>query len=179
MRLFTAITLAEPARARLGQVLRELKPRLLKGRLTPVENLHLTLVFIGETREGAAAKRALDEVTAPPFLLTLEGLGRFRRSGGDLLWLGGGGEHLESIYDQLRLALSRGGFSLEKRPFKAHLTLGRDLAFAPDFSWEDYGRALPPLTVPVDKVSLMQSERIEGRLRYTEIHRRPLLAKEV
>ena len=131
MRLFIAITLNQEAKTAIGKVLKALRPHALRGRFTTEDNLHFTLAFLGETDRSEVVQAVMDEVSAAPFTLTLGGLGRFPRPGGDILWLGAEAQALTGIVNQLNTALLARGFSVEKRPFKPHLTLGRELTFPP------------------------------------------------
>lgn len=94
------------------------------GELPPArENLHLTLAFLGES-SLKPAQQALHQLSGPSFAMTVEGVGRFRRDGGDILWAGvRKNPDLSALAGQVQQAFSQKGFSLEKRPFAAHLTL--------------------------------------------------------
>lgn len=130
----------------------------------------MTVVFIGETTRVQPVKEALDRLSAAPFTLVIDGLGRFRRSGGDIYWLGiEKNETLLKIYSQLVRELSQRGFVLETRDYKPHLTLGREVVLDETFSSDNFNRNLKPLTMEVAKISLMKSERLNGTLTYTEI----------
>ncbi|MEF2562283.1 MAG: hypothetical protein UI647_05790, partial [Negativibacillus sp.] len=54
-------------------------------------------------------------------------------------------------------------------PFAAHLTLGREVLLEEGFNLKTFSNALPTMQMPVERVSLMKSERINGRLVYTEV----------
>lgn len=87
MRLFVAILLSEPVKDMLMQTIRQLQPAVLDGRFSHRENLHLTLAFLGES-SLKPAQQALHQLSGPSFAMTVEGVGRFRRDGGDILWAG-------------------------------------------------------------------------------------------
>lgn len=179
MRLFIAITFDAKTKAGIGKVIEGLKPYAIKGRFTHVDNLHLTLVFIGETSEVIKVKKAMDELRAPSFTMVIQGFGRFSRPGGDICWLGvAENEVLANIYAQLSESLSQKGFVLERRPYKPHLTLGRELVLKEEFNPRAFQQKIEPMPLEVVKVSLMQSERIAGRLKYTEIYSRRLSGEE-
>lgn len=179
MRLFIAINFDAKTKAGIGKAIEGLKPYAIKGRFTHMDNLHLTLVFIGETSKVSAVKEAMDELRAPPFTLIIQGLGRFCRPGGDICWLGvSENEVLAHIYAQLSESLSQKGFVLERRPYKPHLTLGRELVLKEEFNPREFQKTIEPMPLEVAKVSLMQSERIAGRLKYTEIYSRELCGDE-
>ncbi|MFQ8599908.1 MAG: 2'-5' RNA ligase family protein [Oscillospiraceae bacterium] len=86
MRLFVAICLEDPIRDALCRASGALREKAQYGRFTDPENLHLTLAFIGETTRLRDAERAVASVQAAPFTLTVGGMGRFARPGGDLYW---------------------------------------------------------------------------------------------
>jgi 2'-5' RNA ligase len=69
----------------------------------------------------------------------------------------------------LAAASPAGSFSFDRRPFNAHITLGRELRLR-----EELAPFPVQLRAPVERVSLMQSEHREGRLVYTELFGRDL-----
>lgn len=170
MRLFVALELEDRMKDALIEQMRALRPHTKQGRFSHRENLHLTLCFIGETGRVAQAKRALHRVQAEPFVLSTAGVGKFRRSTGDILWAGvAENEQLEVLAQQVRQTLEQEGFKLQDRPFAAHLTLGREVLLEEGFNLKTFSNALPIMQMPVERVSLMKSERINGRLVYTEV----------
>jgi 2'-5' RNA ligase len=99
-------------------------------RWTTVDNLHLTLRFIGETtpEKAAAFEQALTEVRVEPFILPVEGVGIFPARGlAKVLWAGIGNGHtrlfqLRKQVDEALLSVERG---LDVSRFHPHFTLGR------------------------------------------------------
>ena len=109
-----------------------LRSRGLNLRWVKPRSLHLTVKFLGDIAETAAAgvASAMQRScrTAAPLALTVQGLGvfpGFRKP--RVLWIGLGGQvdALEQLYATLETELAALGFSREKRGFKAHLTLAR------------------------------------------------------
>lgn len=169
MRLFVAILLSEPVKDMLMQTIRQLQPAVLDGRFSCRDNLHLTLAFLGES-SLKPAQQALHQLSGPSFAMTVEGVGRFRRDGGDILWAGvRKNPDLSALALRVQQAFSQKGFSLEKRPFAAHLTLGRQVLLPERFDLKAFSKTLPASSMQVERVSLMKSERINGRLTYTEM----------
>ena len=159
MRLFLAIRLAPPVKEALGTTLDTLK-REGKGRWTRPELLHLTVEFLGEQPSEEGALAALGSVSAPPFSLTFSGLGRFRGRGGDILWYGvEASPQLLELHRQLRRALKEQGIQTEDRPYRPHLTLGRQVTCAPALP-------APSLCQRVEEVALMESVVEGGRRQY-------------
>lgn len=75
MRLFIAVNFDEKTKASLMGAVQKLKESSSAGNFTRPENLHLTLVFIGETKDAAAVKEAMEQVRGLPFALRIKGLG--------------------------------------------------------------------------------------------------------
>ncbi len=132
LRTFIALELPENILAGLGQIQKDLKARGLKIRWTPMENIHLTLKFLGDTTpEQVAGVTAVLSKAAEQqghFVLTAKGAGVFpnlRRP--NVFWIGLSGPlaPLAAFQQELDQDLLEFGFAMEKRPFKGHLTIGR------------------------------------------------------
>ena len=167
MRLFVAITFSAGNKDRLYRHIAALKKGGAEGSFTRHDNLHLTLVFIGETDRIEAVRAAIDASADrhEPLTLHVEGEGRF----GDILWAGAWGEGLQALAKDMAESLRDRGFVIEKRDFKAHITLARKFK-------EGHGErpTLRPFTQDVTSISLMESNRVGGKLTYTEIYRKEL-----
>lgn len=168
MRLFTAITIAARAKAQLAETARTLQACAVRGSFTRAENMHLTLVFIGETERLDAAKRAVRAVPTQPFSLHLEGVSKFDRRDGDIWWVGvRESAPLQAAYTAMCRALRTEGFDVSPRPYTPHLTLGRRVKMKSGFDAAAFARQVPPLDVAVTRISLMESARVNGVLTYT------------
>jgi 2'-5' RNA ligase len=124
IRAFVAVPLPEAVRERLG-VLMQMLP--LPRRL-PAENLHLTLVFLGEVPEPVVeeAHVALEAISAPRFSLALRGVGLF---GGDrprVVYAGTLPEPaLDRLQSKVEQAARQAGARVDARRFVPHVTLAR------------------------------------------------------
>ncbi len=175
MRLFTAITFNEDILDSLYQVVSTLRPMTEKGSFSLKENLHVTLNFIGETDDAASVKKAMEEAASATgnksFSITIEGFGRFKSGDGSICWMGiKKEEHLWRLQKELADRLTDAGFRLDERDYAPHLTLARRVHFIKGFDIKEFSRSLPVFRQKVDKISLMKSERINGKLTYTEIY---------
>ena len=168
MRLFVAFNFNDRTRGGLLALRDELRSGAGRGSFTLPENLHLTLVFLGECdmRQASSAKAAMDAVRFEPFDLTIGRVGRFGgRDGGAIWWAGVCvDEPLSELHRALTDNLAGAGFTLDKRKFSPHITLGRKVVT------DAAPRRVEPFGEEVRKIDLMKSERIEGRLTYTPIH---------
>jgi 2'-5' RNA ligase len=164
MRPFIAINFNDDTRGGLLALRDELRGKSQCGNFSHPENLHLTLVFLGECDQNqlAAAKTAMDTVDFVPFDVTIEQIGNFR---GDLWWAGcKATQQLLSVQWTLSDNIRQKGFALEKRRYTPHITLGRHVVTdATPWKIEPFGET-------VGKIDLMKSERIGGKLTYTAIY---------
>ena len=92
MRLFIAINFSNTVMDALCETISELRGAARRGRFPLRENLHLTLVFIGESERIDDILGVMEDVAAETFLepidITLSGAGVFPGRGGDLHWVG-------------------------------------------------------------------------------------------
>lgn len=177
MRLFVAVCFNDKVKDYLSAAIRELKRAEVKGNFTHRENLHLTLVFLGELNSDQAetVKSVMNRIEGKPFSLAVSGFGRFNRNGGDIHWASvDKSEALFALQKDLASELKKEGFSLEDRSYSPHLTLGRGIRLA-NPTGNPYAalmEEMPKMTVA--RISLMKSERVDGRLVYSEIYGRDL-----
>ena len=133
-----------------------------KGRATRVEDLHLTLAFIGEV--DAAQLDTLRIIAAgltlPDCELVIDQLGYWRHN--RILWAGPAElpPALRAFVAELHAALRAAGFALDEREFAAHITLLRNAEDMPD------GVRIAPLRWRVTDWCLAVSARGEGARRY-------------
>jgi 2'-5' RNA ligase len=135
MRLFTAIELAPDTKeAVIGQQARlaaEIRARGAAVRLTPPEQLHLTLLFIGQVDEArlkTIGELMTENIRQASFALTFGPVGVFPPRGrARILWLGvdRGERELIALQTEVVERLARAGVPREARPYHPHLTLGR------------------------------------------------------
>lgn len=169
MRLFIAINFDKSFKEGLIKTREELRAQSVLGNFTSDENLHLTLAFIGETKNIQGAKNAVDRAFSSfgSFPITAEKAGRFS----DLWWVGiKESKALFAVAENIQRELIASGFSIEKRKFKPHITIARQVV-----SKEKIFLNPPRLTMDVKRISLMQSSRVSGKLCYTEVYGKTLL----
>ena len=172
MRLFVALPVPQQALP----ALRRAQKTLLaagQGNASRLENLHITLAFLGETERCDAAREALASVQAAPLSVALAGAGHF----GDVCWAGVAlTPALRDLQQQTADALRMREFRLDSRPFRPHLTLCR--RFRPADSLDSIlpavSEALGAPEWQADEILLMHSHRVNGVLTYTPIARRRL-----
>jgi RNA 2',3'-cyclic 3'-phosphodiesterase len=180
VRLFFAITLP----GEVQWALSELRPRdeSRDYRWVHPSLMHLTLAFLGEQPEerlellqrvGSEAAQA-----SAPGTLRLANAGSFgSRSAPRVLWvdLVGDVAALNTLQRNLDSSLRAAGFTLEDRPFRAHITLARRRESAqggPPAGWP------PPINAPpafrLEKLTLMQSRLSPRGATYTHVFQFPI-----
>jgi len=173
-RLFISVNCDDKVKKQLLSVQDKIKSQSVKGNFSLPENLHLTLVFIGETPEdkiqliSSVIEQALNPVVAP-FTLTFSTVGCYTHSKKELWWIGTDRDdtrlnNLNTIRRRIADGLSSKGVNFDNRPFNPHITLGREIKHASPI-------IIPKQEImyPVNRISLMKSERVSGKLTYTEI----------
>ena len=175
MRLFVAVNFSDEVKNRILEVREQLRGQTLRGNFTRPENLHLTLAFIGETPEEKldSLYGIIEGINAPPFEMSINCSGCFSRSGKELWWIGTDPKSpchafLENInrqlFDHLLAAGFLAGSASDSRRFSAHITIGREIKRSRPVVLD-----FPEIKAKVDRISLMKSEHVKGKLTYTEI----------
>jgi RNA 2',3'-cyclic 3'-phosphodiesterase len=171
-------------RARLGDVIEELRPIAPGVAWVAPDNLHLTVKFLGGVEEGrlpdVTAALTTAARAAPPFDLHVIGVGAFPSATRPrVLWAGvaAGADPLTRLACAVDDALGGVGFAREERPFSPHVTFGRvreprrKPALASALA---AGAAREFGCVRVTKVSLMRSDLSPRGARYSELAAVPL-----
>jgi 2'-5' RNA ligase len=162
MRAFVALDLPGEVTAALVR----LQTGLQAGRMVPEENLHLTLVFLDEIADMAAADlhERLAAIRTAPVALEISGLDLFGGRRPSVLFAAvRHSEALDLLHDKVTMAARAAGITLERRRFRPHVTLAR---FNPGMDRRAQARlseflavhgtfALPPVTL--DRFTLYRS----------------------
>src|SRR3954454_24425866 len=185
IRTFIAVDLAAGVKSRLTALQEELGRSGAGVKWTRADNMHLTLLFLGEVEElevvsicRVVQRRARKHA---PFVVDVAGLGAFpnlRRP--EVLWAGltDGVAELRALHADLEEGLlDLGCYRREDREYTPHLTLGR---LSHDDRAEDWGAILAKHadwqggSSPVDEVLVMASEMRRGGPEYSVLGRAAL-----
>lgn len=132
MRIFIGIKFGDKTREEIEKALKPFKKIASPIKWVKTGNIHLTLKFIGEVppEKVTRIEESLSEskFNVGDFDLKIAGFGKFGRGSElNILWMGiEKNEKLEEIYRRIEDALRAIGIPKEKRPFKPHLTVGRN-----------------------------------------------------
>ena len=170
IRLFVSINFNDEIKAELAGAIAQLRQISSSGNFSLIDNLHLTLAFIGETERISDVKRIIDSVSFPRFDITLGAPGVFRRDGGDIRWVGiEKNPSLSALANEISQKLISEGFDIDTRDFKPHITIARQVVCPRQSAIK-----VDPIRMTADRISLMRSDRIGSVLKYTEIYSKKL-----
>ena len=169
MRLFISINFTDETKQRLADIQSHLRGRYARGNFSPPDLMHLSIVFLGEcdADEMEMVKDVMDNTNFRPFEITIERTGRFWRNKGDIWWAGvKNSKQLLDLQRNLRGRLASRGFKFERKEYNPHITLGREVktVIKP--------MSIDPFSEQVNAIYLMKSERKDGILTYTPIHKK-------
>ena len=163
MRLFFALWPPRETAQALGRWAEELAQEC-RGKQTLVDNIHVTLAFLGEA-DPTRAVGAARQVKGHRHALPIDAVRYVKKN--EMVWVGPAampGE-LGALAVDLRSALTAAGFALEERPFAAHVTLVRKARMP---------KSIPPLprvAWPVDEFVLVRSHTSSKGSTYEPLER--------
>jgi 2'-5' RNA ligase len=168
MRLFIAIKPRDLFLKALETISHELKRLLPNASFTPIQNMHITLCFIGETDKTELIKTVVASISFNPFDVEIGRLGFFGGSASALIWIGLKEDNaLESVSTAIRLKMRDNGIYFDARPLKPHITIARKAQIYDNFSFTYIN--IPKASMRCDKIELLKSERFKGKQTYTSI----------
>jgi 2'-5' RNA ligase len=176
-RLFLAITPPETVR----QTLVGLQQPLRNVRWTPVNQLHLTIRFLGDV-DGATSDALIERLArlhVEPFTLPLEGAGVFPLKGAPrVLWVGVGSGHprLHQLRQQVDDAVVSVSPVADVSTFHPHVTVARcnESAHAGVTAWARVHREFAGPVFLVDSINLYASDRLPAGAVYRLVKLFPL-----
>lgn len=180
IRAFIAIELSPEIKDELLKAQTGLKTSNADVKWVKPKSMHLTLKFLGHiTQESIEnVKKILDKASSryKPFEASLFNIGGFPKlEYPRVIWVGidKGCSQIEAIAKDIEEELSLMGFEKEKRPFTAHLTLGRVRSSKGRKELVSKIKALdfkPSASCTIDKIILFQSTLTPQGPIYTPLH---------
>ena len=171
MRLFIAINFSNEIKDALCEAQTKLKT-LSSANYSSRDNLHCTLAFIGECdrKKQYQVMLAMDNVRFSSFEVAVEGNTKCMEHHNEKLLFAeiAPADKLTELAALIKSALNDRGIELESREFIPHITIAR--RFPADINTENI--SINKSVQNVDGISLMLSERVQGRLVYKELYTR-------
>jgi 2'-5' RNA ligase len=167
VRCFIALDISDQIRRDFGEIIDRLKKHDADVKWVSVNNIHLTLKFLGNTQESALPeiRDHLFNVVLSynPFYIRIYTTGVFpNRKYPRVIWIGvGDSDILKRLHNDIENAMVLFGFEKENKAFKPHLTIGRVRSHKSifplvhdfdTFKDKDFGN------IHVKKIKLMKSE---------------------
>ena len=172
MRLFIAVNFPGVVRDSIAESA-EAARAVVPGNYSPKDNYHVTLAFLGEVPDDGTAAIAgvMDELGWKKTKLKIGYYGSFGK-GSSILWRKVFADgYLEAYREKLVESLRAKGFRIDGKAFRPHLTVAREIA-ADGPELRELSRRIDWPEFTADKVELMKSERINGKLVYTAVYSR-------
>ncbi len=175
MRLFIAATLAPEQQQKLEQAQQLLRQNSEKISLTKAENLHLTLHFLGETEAAdaqqlLAALRKFEFPSREKLRSRVAGYGYFKRRDGDLIYADlAVTPEVFQLQENLGQLLCELGFHIDKRGWKAHVTLARRTRLAVSRRQLEAKLPLQKQSYAFSRLALFKSEFTQQGMLYTSL----------
>jgi len=184
-RAFAALRIPAPLRVPLREAQDRLRAAGARVGWTEPEDFHVTLFFFGDVPEDrvAALREGLDGIAAriPPFRFEIAGVGFFGPPRAPrILWarVPEVPEPMAALVGELRDYARAGGWPVEERPFRAHVTLGRVRSPAPAAALTAAAQSLTSIPfgcATAEALSLMAAASSPGSsARYDVIRESPL-----
>ncbi len=155
-RLFFAIWPSSSVRKQLIAIQKQQAPK--QASLVSPDNLHITLVFLGSmsAEQQHCVVALANTIDFQPFQITLDQLQYRKRQ--QMLWLCSSKipDELHSLYAVLSAGLAPCGYVAAERAFIPHVALTRKQGKP------QKGRAMAPLTWPVNGFALVESQTLES-----------------
>ena len=175
LRLFITVNMSQVVKNQVAQVIPNIKSHY-KGRFVPMDNWHITTLFLGEVEEEKLPKleKAMETVSQQirPFRLSIEGIGAFpSMKKPNILWAGVKGDlqSFEKLYHQLIQAIQPLEIDFDAKPkFTPHLTLARKVVVQGDCEREQ-DITLQSDTWIVDSLELYQSTFVHQGVKYHRV----------
>ncbi|MBB5348147.1 RNA 2',3'-cyclic phosphodiesterase [Desulfoprunum benzoelyticum] len=175
-RLFTAVDIPTAIQDRLHQLGRQVPG----ARAVPAHQLHLTLTFIGavDDQRLQPIRQALAAIAAPPFAITIQGIGCFPPRGpARIIWAGVRPQPLlHRLQGLIEASLVPCGIIGETRSYSPHITIARiKTPAAGDRKFAAAHAAFITEEIPVEEFILYSSRLTPQGAIHTVENRYPLI----
>lgn len=165
MRLFIGIKLNQIVINKIKTINNYLYSQNIRGNYTNYNNLHLTLVFLGEVKEENVKEiiKIVNETNISKLEeIELYEITNFKEM---IILKVRNTKELNDIYNQLFNDLKRLHFNLQERPYFPHITLVRETNVEVQNILEN-----KIITNEVNKITLFESKRINKELQYIPLN---------
>ncbi len=176
MRIFIALLFPETVKKTIYTYLKETEEIAVSGNFTLYNNLHLTLLYLGETSEDMLnkIKSVLSDINLDIFDYETNKIDFFSKNKSKkIIYLEVEKSFkLQQLYNHIAIKLKEINLNYPTEKYTPHITLGRQVSLISD----DDTKLIKtqPLRILADRISIMESTRINGELTYVELTSIPL-----
>lgn len=177
MRLFIAAELPDSVKKEVYKSAAILGGSCLRCSPVPADSYHLTFAFLGELSDDSLPKikNAMDACRCPISAGRIGGFGCFS----DTVWRGVDlPDRVIKVQSELTEGLRGMGLEIGEREFVPHLTIARRVELKEGAELQKLSAELAATVFAVDGISLMLSERREGRQVYTRLYKKNFDAED-
>jgi 2'-5' RNA ligase len=159
MRTFIAIEIEDKIKNEIGNLIEFAKKNYnLPFKWVKIENLHITLHFLGEIpdKEVENVKNILRNEEKLNYKIKINNLGQFPEKGiPRVLWIGFEDleKNIEKSYKSLEKKILNSGLKLDKEKFVPHITIGRIKKFS-NFNINEYRDMFEKLNKRIKELNL-------------------------
>ncbi len=172
MRIFIGIPLSRELKEFLIRIQSELDNNCKQGRFIKSDNLHITLNFLGELNNGKIkeiekiAKNIVGKYAA--FYIVIKGIGFFENNSKRLYFAKiEKNDKLVRLQKELSNELSEIGLPSERRAYKPHITLGRNIELVEGYERESMEEK--SFQEEVKEVTIFESKFLKNGVEYAEV----------
>ncbi len=177
MRIFIALLFDEDNKKKIFSYEKNIERNAISGNFTAYNNLHLTMLFIGQTELDMVLKinEKLKEIRSKQFEYKTGNIKYFQKSRNrKIMYLSLKNTFsLKELYVKIVAKINEIGLDFSMNKFTPHITLGRQVLL-PETYDENILKA-KELNLRATKISVMESTRINGELIYRELYSIPLI----
>ena len=176
MKLFIALLFEDNIKDQIYDWLEEVEAVSVSGNFSNYDNLHLTIIYLGDTNPDMyqVIKTKLQEIVIQRFSYQTTEIDCFKKNKPKkIVYLGvKHSDPLKRLYNQVVLKLRELDLVIPTNRYTPHITLGRQVAL---ISTDDLTKVrVKPLIIQANRISMMESTRIDGELTYIERDSIPL-----
>lgn len=157
MRAFIGISLNPEFKEKVIELMKDLKNKDVLGNYTLFNNLHMTVLFLGEITEEDEIEiiNVLRKIKQEKFAIDFKYVGKLNNI---VSYNGKSNQEIINIYNYLLKNLKNLDLNISKKDFLPHITLIRQNNDKLSLALEN--------TLLVDNITLFSSVRIDGKLSY-------------
>lgn len=167
MRAFIGIKLEDKYKKKLENIRSFLIQSKVMGNFTNINNIHLTLCFIGEIKEEnvSAIKEMISQIDISELNIEVSSIKVFKSY---LILKVDKNDRLLGIQKKISDELIKQGFNIDRKEFFPHITIVREVKNVNEKDLDSLNKNIKMMS-KVSKIELFESKRVNGQLIYISL----------